>query len=161
MKYIRDQVTISWVVPPTYIPGDYAYLHANLGDNSDIDWAGAAFDGRKMLTHPNPPGMFGYGHGYYGHFHYGHPQSFGILGYGHYPYGHFAYGHSPTWIKIICDMQYPGFWIFGFALYDEFNNDYVGAPDEEGMYVDLEPKEPAALKESSYDVIGEKLVLII
>jgi hypothetical protein len=154
------EITVQFIVPSGYTPGDYALLCSNGGEGA-IDWDNP-LPGHRYDLFPGGVGIYGYGHAPYGNFRYGSAHSSPqAKGYGQLPYGHFPYGFGAVQITAITQVTVCGDYKFGFACYDDAGNRHAGTPDEAAAEIHIAPPAPGGLKFSSYDPDTDILVLAV
>ena len=135
MNYLPETVTISADVSG-YADGDYCYAHSNDGAGA-IDWD-TPHDARKIpLTSPE----------------------YTTLGWGRGPWGRGAWGRGYTTMTVTVAVAIPGYWLFGFMVYDQYGNEHVGTPGQAGVSVCLTPVRPDPLTITSYNSTTDLLIL--
>ena len=153
-------ITVSFVVPTGYVPGDYAVLHGDNAGGEGIDWD-TPLTGRQLPLFPGGLGIHGWGHAPWGHFPWGHAFSDGPLGWGHLPWGHFPWGYGTALIEDYIDVTACGDYVCAFACYDSLGNLHEGTPDQTAASVHISPPPPSDLKFSSYNKTTDTLVLAL
>ena len=150
-------ITIQFVVPAGYSPGDYARLHGN-GGSGGIDWD-TPLDNREYDLFPSGVGIYGWGLAPWGHFRWGRAHSINCQGWGRLPWGHFPWGHGTGIVEGRISVDYCGDYKFGFAVYNEAGNIHEGSPQEITVPVHIAPPVPTGLVKDSYDKETGILVL--
>ncbi|HIJ66817.1 MAG TPA: hypothetical protein HPP51_00840 [Planctomycetes bacterium] len=153
----QAKVTITYLVPDDYQPGDYAMLCGNSGSGS-VDYNNPLSE-EKYELFPNRGGARGYGAAPYGHHRYGHAAASNLPGYGHLPYGHHPYGHGDVYIIVEHTITECGEYKFALACFDAAGNLHTGSPEEEALYIHIAPDAPDGLEPNSYDPDTDVLVL--
>ena len=154
------RITVSFVVPTGYVPGDYAVLHGDNAGGEGIDWD-TPLTGRQLPLFPGGLGIHGWGHAPWGHFPWGHAFSDGPLGWGHLPWGHFPWGYGTAIVEDYIDVTACGVYTVAFACYDSLGNLHEGTPDQTAASVHISPPPPSDLKFSSYNKTTDTLVLAL
>jgi len=150
-------VTVDFVVPVGYEPGDYAQLHSNGGDG-DINWS-SPVDETVYNLFPNGAGIYSWGHAPWGHFRWGHCHSMRTVGWGYLPWGNFPWGHGTAVVTALHEVTACGDYKFGFACYDQLGNLHSGDPEEAEVEIHVGPPAPTGLKKNSYNKTTDILVL--
>ena len=150
-------VTVQFVVPAGYMPGDYAMLHSNSG-SGDIDWDNPVTNQRYPL-YPNGAGFLGFGYAPFGKFAFGSGHSSGAVGFGLLPFGKGPFGHASCVIEANQLITECGDYKYGFACYDKAGNVHEGTPEEVTVEVHTAPPKPAGLIKNSYNKDTDVLVL--
>ena len=150
-------VTIQFVVPLGYMPGDYAMLHGNSGSGS-IDW-NTPVTPRRYELYPRGTGLYGFGRAPFGRHRFGRSHASGTPGFGRLPFGRHPFGHGTTVIEASELLTECGTYNYGFACYDEIGNVHSGTPDEVTLEVHTEPEQPPGLVKNSYNKQTDVLIL--
>lgn len=154
---MKARVTLNFIVPAGYVPGDYAMLHVNDGEG-DIDWDNPVSEEKQDLF-PRGAGLYGYGHAPWGRFRWGHAHSMRCAGYGHLPYGKFPWGHGTAIVSFRHTVTECGYYRFGISLYDAAGNKHEGSPGEISLNIHIPPDAPAGLKKNYYNKTADELTL--
>ncbi len=152
-------VTIQYVVPAGYQPGDYAMLHGN-GGSGDIDWE-TPLTARRYPLYPNGTGYLGFGLAPFGNFAFGSGHSSGSVGFGLVPFGNGPFGRATAVIEATQLVTECGDYKYGFACYDKAGNVHVGEPEEVTVEVHTAPPKPTGLVKESYNKTTDVLVLSV
>ena len=150
-------VTISFVVPAGYAPGDYARLHGN-GGSGDVDWETPLSETQYDLF-PDGAGLYGFGNAPFGGHRFGRGHAMRCAGFGHIPFGKGPFGHGTGIVDAACEVTECGDYKFGLACYDELGNAHSGSPEETEVEIHITPDSPAGLTKNSYDKDTDVLVL--
>jgi len=154
---MKAQITIEFVVPAGYQPGDYARLFGNGGDGN-IDWNNPV-NNEVFELFGDGAGIYGWGHAPWGHFAWGHAHSVKTPGWGHMPWGHFPWGYGTAVIYAQLTINECGDYKFGFKCYDSLGNLHTGTPTEVQAVIHIAPDAPTGLKKSSYNKTTDILIL--
>lgn len=139
---MTTRVTIQFAAPATARPGDVVVLHSNAGvDGDPIDWE-TPHDATQHPLCPDRAGLYGYGHGSFGHSPFGRAGAQGTPGYGHGLFGHGAYGHGTTVVTASIAISGCGEFLFAFAAYDAAGNLHEGSPEELAVSIHQPPEPP-------------------
>lgn len=151
------RVTVQFVVPVGYMPGDYALLHGN-GGSGAIDWA-APLSSQRYPLYPRGAGLFGFGRAPFGRHRFGDAHASGVPGFGRLPFGRAPFGHGTAVIEATERLTGCGTYKYGLACYDEAGNVHSGTPDEVTIEVHTAPEQPTGLIKNSYNKTTDVLVL--
>ncbi len=154
---MKAMITVAFVVPVGYGPGDYAMLHTN-GGFGDIDWNLPASSARHELF-PQGAGVYGFGHAPFGRHRFGCCHSMRTPGFGHLPFGRAPFGHGTSVVQINHKVSACGHYKFGLACYDYAGNLHVGTPAEVTVNVHVAPATPTGLTKNSYNKATDVLTL--
>jgi hypothetical protein len=150
-------ITIEFVVPLGYQPGDYAQLYGDSG-SGDINWD-TPITAEIFQLFPNGCGIYCFGHTPWGHFRWGHPWSMRTPGWEHLPWGNFPWGHGTAIIRATVKVEDCGTYKFAFIVYDKLDNANQGTPEQATITVDIHPPAPTGLTKNSYDKDTDILIL--
>jgi len=150
-------ITVDFLVPIGYEPGDYARLHGNGGSGS-IDWD-TPLTNQVFNLFPRGAGIYGWGEAPWGRFRWGCAHSMRVAGFGRLPWGRFPWGHGTAWIIAKVKVDTCGQYKFGFKCYDTAGNAHQGTPDEVTVDVHIAPPAPTGLTKVSYNKTTDVLVL--
>lgn len=151
------QITLQFVVPLAFRPGDTVRLYSN-GGSGVINWT-TPHDNAVYDCFPEGAGVYGWGHAPWGRFPWGHAYAQRTRGWGHLPWGHFPWGLGATLLTIRTQVQSCGEYLFALGATDAAGNAHVGTPDELALSIHLAPAAPAGLKFVSYDPDADLLIL--
>ena len=151
------KITISFVVPAGYSPGDYARLCGN-GGSGAVDYNNP-IDNADYDLFPNGAGIYGFGRAPFGSFRFGRGHSMNALGFGRLPFGRFPFGHGSALITADYRVDQCGDYKFGFACYDSLGNLHAGTPEETTVNVHIAPAAPTGLIKQSYNKTTDILTL--
>lgn len=152
------QITIRFVVPAGYRPGDYARLHGD-GGSGEIDWDAPLdnFDSQLFAD----GGICGFGLAPFGRHRFGRAHSDSSSGFGRLPFGRYPFGHGTSVLCFRAEVDYCGDYLFALACYDEAGNVHSGSPEELEVPVHIAPPAPTGLVKSSYDKTTDVLILTV
>ncbi len=151
------EITILFICPAGYSPGDYARLHGNGGSGS-IDW-NSPLDNRDYELFPNGEGIYGWGLAPWGRFRWGRAHAMGMSGFGRLPWGRFPWGHGSGVIEARHTVDLCGDYKFALTCYSRAGNIHEGAPQEIDISIHIAPPTPTELIKNSYDKETEVLIL--
>ena len=151
------RITIQFVVPTGYMPGDRARLHGNAG-SGQIDWENP-LTGRYLDLFPNAAGLFGFGRAAFGMHRFGEGFASGVPGFGRLPFGRHPFGHGTAVIEAHDTATACGMYKYGLACYDDAGNVHVGSPEEVTVEVHMAPPPPTGLTKNSYNKQTNVLIL--
>lgn len=155
---MKAMITVDFVVPLGYVPGDYAMLHTNSG-SGDIDWNSPASSARYELF-PQGAGIYGFGHAPFGRHRFGHAFSMRTPGFGHLPFGRAPFGHGTSVVRVNHKVSADCIgYKLGLACYDSAGNLHSGTPAEVTVNIYVTPEAPTGLTKNSYDKTTEVLTL--
>lgn len=154
---MKARITIDFVVPLGYIPGDYALLHSNDGEG-DIDWSTPASRAKYDLF-PQGAGICGFGHAPFGRHRFGKAHSMRCAGFGHLPFGKSPFGHGTAVVSTRHTVPDCGYYRFALACHGAAGNIHEGSPDEVSLNVHVAPPAPTGLKKNSYNKTTDVLTL--
>jgi len=146
---MKAMITVDFVVPLGYAPGDYAILHTS-GGSGDIDWNSPASSARHELF-PQGAGVYGFGHAPFGHHRFGCCHSMRTPGFGRLPFGRNPFGHGTSVVRVNYKVSTCGYYRLGLACYDAVGNLHDGDPGEAAVNVHVPPPSPAGLTKNSYN----------
>ena len=153
----KAKITITQIVPSGHAPGSYAQLHGD-GATGTIDWDTPITPAKQPLF-PNGSGLYGFGHGPFGHHRFGRSHAQGTAGFGYQSFGSHPFGHGAVEITASPIVTTCGTYKFAFACYDQAGNLHTGTPQEVSVEVHLNPDPPSGLKLSAYNKTTGNLTL--
>ena len=150
------EVTIRFIVPAGYAPGDYARLHGD-GGGGELDWDTPLdnFDSQLFAD----GGICGWGLAPWGRHRFGHGHSDSSSGFGHLPFGRYPFGHGTSVVYLRETVYYCGDYKYALACYDASGNIHEGSAQELEVPIHTPPPIPTGLLKSSYDKETDVLVL--
>jgi len=154
---MKARVTILFVVPIGYLPGEYAKLHANDGEGN-VDWKNPASRAKLDLV-PRGAGIYGFGRAPFGRHRFGKAHSMRCAGFGHLPFGKNPFGHGTAVVSTRHTVPECGYWKFALACYDSAGNLHEGTPEEVSLSIHVPPPAPTGLKKNNYNKTTDVLTL--
>ena len=149
-------VTLKFIVPIGYMPGDYAVLCGN-GGSGEIDWDTPLSEVIDLF--PGGAGIYGWGQAPWGNHRWGRPHSMLTPGWGQLPWGMSPWGYGSVMISYSLSITDCGEYKFAFACYDAFGNLHQGTPETVTIHMHIAPPAPLGLKKYSYDKDTDILIL--
>ena len=154
---MKALITVRFIIPMGYQPGDYALLHGN-GGSGEIDWE-SPLSQQIYDLFPNGSGIYGFALAPFGGFRFGEPAPMRVPGFGYIDFGLAPFGLSTAVVEARCEVSACGDYKFGLACYDELGNAHEGTPEEAEVEVHIAPDAPTGLIKSSYDKETDVLIL--
>ena len=154
---MKALITIRFIIPIGYQPGDYALLHGNAG-SGDIDWQ-TPLSQQAYDLFPDGSGIYGFGLAPWADFRFGKPHCMRAAGFGLLDFGLFPFGLGTAVVTAQYETSECGDYKFGLACYDQLGNAHEGTPEEAEVEVHVTPDAPAGLAKVSYNKETDVLVL--
>jgi len=154
---VSARITISYIVPSGYEPGDYAVLFGNGGSGS-IDYD-TPLSAELWPFFPGGSGLYGFGHAPFGRFRFGHCWAMRTAGFGHLPWGRFPFGHGAVRIKAVDIVDECGDYKYALVAYDAAGNESADSPEEVTVTIHIAPAAPTGLIKTSYNRTTGDLIL--